>query len=210
MRNPCRIVQPIQHQGPGRLPTPFDRFGVGCLAASALALLVWIAVPESAVTGIALVAAAAINEYAGWLRITLDSGSDDWALGPDKLDELIRVRNLDGLTADDILRIGFDQLAEQQAVRAIETLVGRYPAAALEAPAEGERRQLTVMFCDLVGSTELSAALDPEDLRDLLREFQQRTEDAVARYGGTVAQRVVCGDSTTFSWINLCTCAGGT
>ena len=51
----------LVHQGPGRLPTPFDRFDVGCLAASALALLVWIAVPESAVTGIALVAAAAIN-----------------------------------------------------------------------------------------------------------------------------------------------------
>lgn len=64
-----------------------------------------------------VVAATAIAEYAGWLRVTLGSGTDDWALGPDKLDELIRVRNLDGLTADDILRIGFDQLAEQQAAR---------------------------------------------------------------------------------------------
>jgi uncharacterized protein (DUF885 family) len=64
-----------------------------------------------------LLAAGAIEEYVGWLRITLDSGTDDWALGADKLDALIRVRDLDGLTADDILRIGFDQLAEQQAAR---------------------------------------------------------------------------------------------
>ena len=64
-----------------------------------------------------LVAAGSIEEYVGWLRITLDSGTDDWALGSDKLDDLIRVRALDGLTADEILRIGFDQLAQQQSAR---------------------------------------------------------------------------------------------
>src|SRR5262245_31536694 len=39
--------------------------------------------------------------------------------------------------------------------------------------AEGERRQLTVMFCDLVGSTQLSAQLDPEELREVVRAYQE-------------------------------------
>ncbi len=51
-----------------------------------------------------------------------------------------------------------------------------------------ERRQLTVMFCDLVGSTALSTRLDPEDLREVLRGYQQVAREAVARYEGHVAQ----------------------
>jgi len=54
--------------------------------------------------------------------------------------------------------------------------------------AEGERRQLTVMFCDLVGSTSLSERLDPEELRDLLRGYQDRCARVVARFGGIVSQ----------------------
>jgi class 3 adenylate cyclase len=54
--------------------------------------------------------------------------------------------------------------------------------------AEAERRQLTVMFFDLVGSTTLSAELDPEELRDLVRSYQVRCGDVVRRYGGHVAQ----------------------
>src|SRR5262245_26050316 len=45
-----------------------------------------------------------------------------------------------------------------------------------------ERRQLTVMFCDLVGSTALSARLDPEDLRDVIGAYRHRVADAVARF----------------------------
>jgi class 3 adenylate cyclase len=51
-----------------------------------------------------------------------------------------------------------------------------------------ERRHLTVMFCDLVGSTELSQTLDPEDLRDLMRAFQDRCAGAVSRFDGFVAR----------------------
>jgi class 3 adenylate cyclase/predicted ATPase len=58
---------------------------------------------------------------------------------------------------------------------------------AVPAPA-GERRQLTVMFCDLAGSTELSARLDPEELRDLLREYQASCAEAVHRFDGSIAQ----------------------
>lgn len=56
------------------------------------------------------------------------------------------------------------------------------------ASAEAERRNLTVMFCDLAGSVALSAVLDAEDLRDLMRAYQQICASAVARYDGHVAQ----------------------
>ena len=62
------------------------------------------------------------------------------------------------------------------------------PPAASPAPAEAQRRQLTVMFCDLVGSTALSTRLDPEDLRELMRAFQDRCAGAVSRFGGFVAR----------------------
>jgi class 3 adenylate cyclase len=51
-----------------------------------------------------------------------------------------------------------------------------------------ERRQLTVMFCDLVGSTALSARLDPEDMRQVIRTYQDACSGVVARYDGFVAK----------------------
>ena len=56
------------------------------------------------------------------------------------------------------------------------------------AAAVPERRQLTVMFCDLVGSTAMAQRLDPEDLRALILRFQQLVRDLVARYDGFVAR----------------------
>lgn len=56
------------------------------------------------------------------------------------------------------------------------------------AEAAAERREITVMFCDMVGATELSGRLDPEDLRDLVREYQATCVEAVERHGGHVAQ----------------------
>ena len=61
---------------------------------------------------------------------------------------------------------------------------GREPAA----QGEAERRQLTVMFCDLVGSTALSARFDPEDLRELIGAFQQASVGVIERMGGIVAR----------------------
>ena len=52
----------------------------------------------------------------------------------------------------------------------------------------GERRQLTVMFCDLVGSTPLSARLDPEDLREVVRNYQATCAEVIHRYEGHIAQ----------------------
>ena len=54
--------------------------------------------------------------------------------------------------------------------------------------AEGARRQLTVMFCDLVGSTELSTRLDPEDLRVIIRDFQEICAKVIAEFDGYIAQ----------------------
>ena len=61
-------------------------------------------------------------------------------------------------------------------------------AAAVAAAPEAERRQLTVMFCDLVGSTALSTGMDPEDLRDVIASFQNRCSAAIRRYDGFVAK----------------------
>jgi class 3 adenylate cyclase/tetratricopeptide (TPR) repeat protein len=52
----------------------------------------------------------------------------------------------------------------------------------------GERRQLTVMFCDLVGSTALSEQLDPEELREVIRAYQQSSAAVIERYEGHIAQ----------------------
>jgi hypothetical protein len=61
------------------------------------------------------------------------------------------------------------------------------PAAIAAAP-DAERRQLTVMFCDLVESTALSTGMDPEDLRDVIASYQNRCSAAIRRYDGFVAK----------------------
>src|SRR5213080_3168979 len=53
---------------------------------------------------------------------------------------------------------------------------------------EAERRQLTVMFCDLVDSTRLSSQLDPEDYRDVVRAYQRVCTDVIQHYDGHIAQ----------------------
>jgi class 3 adenylate cyclase len=68
------------------------------------------------------------------------------------------------------------------------------------AAASGERRQLTVMFCDLVGSTALSEKLDPEELRSLLHAYRILCGDVITRYDGFVARYVGDGILTYFGW----------
>jgi class 3 adenylate cyclase len=64
------------------------------------------------------------------------------------------------------------------------------PAPPPEAPQvpDAERRQLTVLFCDLVGSTALAAQLDPEDLREVVRAYQEVCAKVIARFEGYIAQ----------------------
>lgn len=66
--------------------------------------------------------------------------------------------------------------------------------------AEAERRQLSVLFCDLVGSTELSQRLDPEHLRELMRRYQDAVAGAVTRYEGFVAKFLGDGVLAYFGW----------
>jgi len=61
------------------------------------------------------------------------------------------------------------------------------PPPAAPAPA-GERRQISVLFCDLVDATRLSSALDPEDWREVVRSYQQAAGETITRLGGHVAQ----------------------
>lgn len=88
------------------------------------------------------------------------------------------------LTADDLKEIGVSAVGHR---RKILDAVGELTAA--RSPADqAERRQLTVMFCDLVGSTALSARLDPEDMQELLQVYHARVGDIVGKYGGFVAK----------------------
>ena len=62
------------------------------------------------------------------------------------------------------------------------------PSATLVIPREAERRQLTVMFVDLVGSTELAAQLDPEDMAQVIRAYHACCGAVIGRWGGHVAK----------------------
>jgi class 3 adenylate cyclase/tetratricopeptide (TPR) repeat protein len=64
----------------------------------------------------------------------------------------------------------------------------------------GERRQLTVLFCDLVGSTLLSQQLDAEEWRDVIAQYQRAASAAVARFGGHVAKTLGDGLLIYFGW----------
>ncbi|MBV8138178.1 MAG: zinc ribbon domain-containing protein [Deltaproteobacteria bacterium] len=55
-------------------------------------------------------------------------------------------------------------------------------------PSTGERRHLTVLFCDLVGSTEIAAQLDPEEWREVVAGYHRAAAEAITRFGGHVAQ----------------------
>ena len=65
---------------------------------------------------------------------------------------------------------------------------------------EAERRQVTVMFCDLVASTELSQQLDPEDYRAVVRAYQAAAADAIQPYDGYIAQYLGDGLLVYFGW----------
>ena len=69
-----------------------------------------------------------------------------------------------------------------------------------ESSLTGERRHLTVLFCDLVGSTEIAARLDPEEWRERLAGYQRAATDAVSRAGGHVAKYLGDGVMAYFGY----------
>src|SRR5262249_31360961 len=77
-----------------------------------------------------------------------------------------------------------------------------HEVAAPAAPKDAERRQLTVMFCDLVGSTNLAAQLDPEDLRDVIAAYHAAVRQEVRRLDGFVAKYMGDGVLVYFGYPN--------
>src|SRR5918911_1175546 len=78
--------------------------------------------------------------------------------------------------------------ADTSTARAATPAPSPSPHPAPAVPSSAERRQLTVMFCDLVGSTALAARLDPEDLREIIGAYHRRVAKVVGRYDGFVAK----------------------
>lgn len=90
------------------------------------------------------------------------------------------------LSEDDLKEAG---LTLGQRKRFLATRAAMLETAVREpAPAASERRQLTVLFCDLVGSTELGARLDPEDMRLIIQEYLRTCASVIQAHGGHVSQ----------------------
>jgi class 3 adenylate cyclase/predicted ATPase len=132
-------------------------------------------------------------DIGGWLR----------GLGLERYEQAFRENEIDlrvlpELTADDLKELGVAAIGHRRLLlKAIADLAadaGRpaaedVPAASpANATAEAERRQLTVMFCDLVGSTPLSTRFDPEDLREIIGAYHRCVAHTVGRFGGFVAK----------------------
>ncbi len=132
-----------------------------------------------------------------WLR-SLGLGKYEAAFRENEIDETV----LPGLTAEDLKELGVAALGHRRklldAIAALRTdASGKAPSAdvatASSAPSaspedRAERRQVTVMFSDLVGSTALSARMDPEDLREVISAYQKCVAETVQRFGGFVAK----------------------
>jgi class 3 adenylate cyclase len=126
-------------------------------------------------------------------------------LGLEQYAPVFRDNDVDGevlpeLTADDLISIGVTSVGHRRkllaaiaALRAEPPTEAQSAATATSAPVspqtiDAERRQLTVMFCDLVGSTALSTRFDPEDLRELIGDYHRAVADTVGRFDGFVAK----------------------
>ena len=130
-------------------------------------------------------------DVAEWLR---GVGLEQYA--PAFRDNDIDWEVLRRLTAEDLRELGVASVGHRRrlldaiaALRDVPAAEGAPAAAAFsDAPAEAERRQLTVMFCDLIGSTALSVRFDPEDLREMIGAYHRCVTDTVARFAGFVAK----------------------
>jgi class 3 adenylate cyclase len=132
-------------------------------------------------------------------------------------DNGIDMRVLPKLTAEDLKDLGVAMVGHRRLLlEAIAAL--REPAAPpvmagadapdvapIQAPqvspgAEAERRPLSVMFCDLIGSTALSSRLDPEDLREVIRAYQTCVATTIQQFDGFIARYVGDGVLIYFGW----------
>jgi predicted ATPase/class 3 adenylate cyclase len=132
------------------------------------------------------------------------SGIADWlaAQGLERYasafeDAEIDVATLSLLTDDDLREMGLPLGPRRKILSSRESPSGAIDAAAASA---GERRQITVMFVDLVGSTSLSTRIDPEIMADLLASYKSAAAEEVVRDGGTVAKYLGDGILAYFGW----------
>ena len=115
-------------------------------------------------------------------------------LGLQQYDQAFRDNAIDAsvlpeLTAEDLRDIGVNLVGHRRKLlAAISLLRGGVASGSAASPTGGERRQLTVMFCDLVGSTALSVRRDPEDLRELIAAYHHTVAEVVKRFEGFVAR----------------------
>ena len=128
--------------------------------------------------------------------------------------ELFRSNDVDAtllrqLTGDDLKELGVASLGHRKKLLEAIAALGPAPESApavspkpsADAPGStAERRQLTVMFVDLVGSTALSAQLDPEDMRELIRSYQNTVAGEISRFEGHIAQFLGDGVLAYFGW----------
>ncbi len=133
-------------------------------------------------------------DVGGWLRI----------LGLERYEAVFRENEIDDtvlprLTADDLKELGVGILGHRRklldAIAALRVDVSAkapppdaLPTIDRSAKDFAERRQVTVMFSDLVGSTALSARMDPEDLREVISAYQKCVAETVRRFDGFVAK----------------------
>ncbi|HKF08167.1 MAG TPA: AAA family ATPase, partial [Xanthobacteraceae bacterium] len=130
-------------------------------------------------------------DIGGWLQ----------SLGLEQFEAVFRENAIDAdvlhdLTEDHLREMGLPLGARLKLLKAISALasgaepIGLTPVVAPAGPPAdtAERRQVTVMFADLVGSTALSARMDPEDLREVISAYQKCAAEAVRRFGGFVAR----------------------
>jgi class 3 adenylate cyclase len=130
-------------------------------------------------------------DIAAWLR-GLGLEQYEPAFLANEIDEKV----LPHLASEDLREIGVVPIGHRRRLLdAIAVLGASAPTTAVtaavsgtSAPGDAERRQLTVMFCDLVGSTPLSARLDPEDLRGIIGAYHRCVADAVGRFAGFIAK----------------------
>ena len=108
---------------------------------------------------------------------------------------------LPDLTDEDLKEIGVFLGDRRRILRLIaEFAKPQPPTTSGSRPQEAERRQVTVMFADLVGSTALSTGMDPEDLRDVFAAYTSCAEETVSKFSGTVAQYMGDGIMVYFGY----------
>ena len=112
--------------------------------------------------------------------------------------EQVLLEDLADLTEADLKDLGVPLGPRKRILKAAAEAPAAIPDTA--PVADAERRQITVMFCDLAGSTALSERLDPEDLRSLMQAYQQTCGAVIERYDGHVAQYLGDGLMTYFGW----------